>query len=125
MIIQFKFIEEILRNADDVCYAMNITVNAYDENIPQKTVQVKNTPDGDTTDDVQAPDWDNGVLRGSKTQQILIPVNKQTNTFPTSPRTPNSVYEKLLREWREMYESDTEIIKIQNDFIEEANPNPI
>ena len=122
MIIQFNFIEEILRNADDVCYAMNITVNAYDDNIPWKTIQVQNTPDGDTTDDVEVPDWDNGVLRGSKTQQILIPVNKQTNTFPSAPRLPNSDYDSLIMDWRELYRSDAGIIKIQNDFIEDANP---
>ena len=90
----FNCTEEILRNADGVCYAMNITVNAYKQHVPLKTIQVQITSDGDTTEDVEVPDWDAGDLIGSKTQQILIPTNKQTNTLPT------------------------EILKIKNDLIE-------
>jgi PKD repeat protein len=114
----FNCTEEILRNADGVCYAMNITVNAYKQHVPLKTIQVQITSDGDTTEDVEVPDWDAGDLIGSKTQQILIPTNKQTNTLPTLPRTPDSDYDSLIIEWRIMYESDTEILKIKNDLIE-------
>jgi len=113
-------IEEIIRNADNVCYAMNITVNAYESPVPLKTYKIQDTDEGSTTVDMEGPDWDNGVLLGSKTMQLLIPVNKQTDVISnkSSERAGPSAYDLLLPEWQYLYRNDSNYQKIIQDLID-------
>ena len=120
--IHFNQTEEILRNADDVCYAMNVTIKAYSSPLIMKTKTYNLTDNDNTTENYQTPDWDNSTEIGTKTMQILIPANKQTNTFPTANRVTNTEYNELIHEWK-VYDPDGDVLKIKNDFLTDLGPS--
>ena len=114
-----KHTETILRNADDVTYAIDIEVSLWKAPLTMKTVNVNTTPDTDETAEVEKIDWDNSTKLGSQTVQWLIPTNKQTNTFPTEHRVENTAYDTLKWEWRELYYQDGDIIRVEQELREE------
>ena len=120
-----KHTETILRNADDVTYAIDVEVSLWKSPLTMKTVTLNTTPDTDETaefgdpQDFEVIDWDNSNKLGSETVQWLIPTNKQTNTFPTEHRVENTAYDTLKWEWRELYYQDGDIIRVEQELREE------
>ena len=110
--------ETILRNADDVTYAIDVEICMYQGPLTMKTVSLNTTPDGDP-EDFEVIDWDNSNKLGSETVQWLIPTNKQTNTFPTEHRVENTAYDTLKWDWRELYYQDGDIIRVEQELREE------
>jgi len=114
-----KHTETILRNADDVTYAIDVEVSLWKSPLTMKTVTLNTTPDTDETAEFEKIDWDNSNKLGSQTVQWLIPTNKQTNTFPTAPRVENTAYDTLKWDWRELYYQDGDIIRVEQELREE------
>jgi len=119
--IEFKKTDEVLRNANNVCYAINVTIDAYKQPLVYKTVSWPEELDSETTVDVQIPDWDNSNKVGTATKQILIPENKQTDALPAERRSPFTEFDTLMREWIQIIEADGDIIKIKEDFLKDNN----
>ena len=116
--------ETILRNADDVAYAIDIEVELYKAPLATKEVLVKEYPtDSEPTVTKNKIDWDNSNKLGSVLVQWLIPTNKQTNTFPTNSGETFTGYEGLLSDWRELYQEDSDIIRIESELREKFKSN--
>ena len=120
--IHFNQTEEIIRNADDVCYAMNVTIKAYGSPLVRKTRTYNLNSTDDTTATHLVPDWDNCTEIGSDTKQILIPANKQTNTVSAGRRATPTDYDTLRPEWYAIANEDDDIIKIKQDFLTNLGP---
>lgn len=113
-----KHTETILRNADDVTYAIDVEVSLWKTPLTMKTVTLNTTPDTDETAEFEKIDWDNSNKLGSETVQWLIPTNKQTNTFPTAKGAENTAYDTLQWEWRELYLQDGDIVRVEEELRE-------
>jgi len=120
--IHFNQTEEILRNADKVCYAMNVTIKAYSSPLVMMNVAINTTNHDNTTENHQVADWNNCTEIGTNTIQILLPVNKQTDTYPTANRVTNTAYNDLIHEWK-VYDPDGDVLKIKNDFLTDLGPS--
>ena len=114
-----KHTETILRNADDVTYAIDVEVSLWKSPLTMKTVTLNTTPDTDETAEFEKIDWDKSNKLGSQTVQWLIPTNKQTNTFPTVHKVENTAYDTLQWEWRELYSQNGDIIRVEQELREE------
>ena len=110
--------ETVLRNSADKAYAIDIELRAFKGPLTMKTIQMQNTPDGDTTDDVEVPDLDKSTKLGSVVLQWLIPTDKQTDTFPTAPRVTNTEYDSLIWQWRELYREDGDYKRLDSELRE-------
>ena len=117
--IRIKNNETVIRSGTDTTIAIDVEVCAYETPLTMKTVSLNVTDTTDETEDHEVPDWDNSTKLKSKTKQWLIPTNKQTDTFPTAPRVENTAYDILIWEWRELYQKDTDIIRIESELREE------
>ena len=111
--------ETILRNADNISYAIDVDIELYKAPLTTKEVMVKENPtDSEPTIKRNKIDWDNSNKLGSERVQWLIPTNKQTNTFPTEHRAENTAYDTLQWEWRELYLQDGDIIRVEQELRE-------
>ena len=117
--IRIKNNETVIRSGTDTTIAIDVEVCAYETPLTMKTVSLNVTDTTDETEDHEVPDWDNSTKLKSKTHQWLIPTNKQTDTFPTARRAENTTYDILIWEWRELYQKDTDIIRIESELREE------
>ena len=117
--IRIKNNETVIRSATDTTIAIDIEVCVYETPLTMKTVSLNVTDTTDETEDFEVPDWDNSTKLKSKTQQWLIPTNKQTDTFPTARRAENTAYDILIWEWRELYKENGDIIRITSELREE------
>ena len=117
--IRIKNNETVIRSATDNTIAIDIEVCVYETPLTMKTVSLNVTDTTDETEDFEVPDWDNSTKLKSKTQQWLIPTNKQTDTFPTARRAENTAYDILIWEWRELYKENGDIIRITSELREE------
>ena len=112
--------ETILRNADDVAYAIDIEVELYKAPLATKEVLVKEYPtDSEPTIKTNKIDWDNSNKLGSVPVQWLIPTNKQTNTYSANSGETFTDYDTLSHEWRESYLQDGDIIRVEEELREE------
>jgi|TARA_B110000444_G_C18560492_1_gene464577 hypothetical protein len=119
-----RYKETMLRNADDVVYAIDIGVELYKVPLTTKEVLVKEySTDSEPTVTKNRIDWDNSNKLGSETVQFLIPTNKQTNTHPVNSGEIVTDYEGLLSEWRELYQEDSDIIRIESELREKFKSN--
>lgn len=119
MLIQ-RYKETILRNADDVAYAIDIDVELYKTPLTTKEVLVKeSSTDSEPTLTVNKIDWDNSNKLGSTPVQWIIPTNKKTNTFPSNSGEVFTDYDKLSNEWKELYLQDGDIIRVEQELREE------
>jgi len=112
--------EEVIRNYENTCQSIKLTVSVYKDPITTKTYLVREEfDDAEPTFEITNPDWPNNTALASKELTFSIPSNKQTTTYPTANRVPNTEYDGLIREWRTLYESNSDYIQIQKDLLTE------
>ena len=111
--------ETILRNADNISYAIDVDIELYKAPLTTKEVLVKEYPtDSEPTIKTNKIDWDESNKLGSLTVQWLIPTNKQTNTYSANSGETFTDYDTLSHEWREIYLQDGDIIRVEEELRE-------
>ena len=111
--------ETILRNANDVAYAIDIDIECYKEPLATKDRLVReNYDDSEPAFVLKEYDFDNSTKLGSEKIQFLIPNNKQTDTFPTANREPNTAFDSLIWEWRSIYREDSDVLRIEQELMD-------
>ena len=114
--ITIRHKETILRNAMDVAYAIDIDVECYKLPLAEKDRFIReNFDDAEPTVNIKETDWDKSNKLSSERHQFLIPTNKQTDTFPSNKRESNTDYDSLIWVWRELYQEDSDIIRITKE----------
>ena len=114
--ITIRHKETILRNAMDVAYAIDIDVECYKLPLAEKDRVIReNFDDAEPTVNIKETDWDKSNKLSSERHQFLIPTNKQTDTFPSNKRESNTDYDSLIWEWRELYQEDSDIIRLTKE----------
>ena len=114
--ITIRHKETILRNAMDVAYAIDIDVECYKLPLAEKDRFIReNFDDTEPTVNIKEIDWDKSNKLSSERHQFLIPTNKQTDTFPSNKRESNTDYDSLIWEWRELYQEDSDIIRLTKE----------
>jgi|TARA_R100001510_G_C7533664_1_gene124078 hypothetical protein len=114
--ITIRHKETILRNAMDVAYAIDIDVECYKLPLAEKDRFIReNFDDAEPTVNIKETDWDKSNKLSSERHQFLIPTNKQTDTFPSNKRESNTDYDSLIWEWRELYQEDSDIIRLTKE----------
>tara|TARA_B100001059_G_C17672157_1_gene495121 strand:- start:90 stop:479 length:390 start_codon:yes stop_codon:yes gene_type:complete len=111
--------ETILRNADNISYAIDVDIELYKAPLTTKEVMVKENPtDSEPTIKRNKIDWDNSNKLGSERVQWLIPTNKQTNTYSANSGETFTDYDTLSQQWRELYSQNGDIIRVEEELRE-------
>lgn len=80
--IQFNETYTVIRNADNVCYAVNVTVDCYKGSLVYKSVEKRKSIEDSSLETLELPDFDKMTKIDSESLQYIIPLELKTDTLP-------------------------------------------